>query len=256
MLGNDASQFGHTLVTSINEFVVFSASLAVVLIILSSVIFFYLSQRRDSHYVEERHRVELDEMRRTLESSIYKINRELASTDQRWLDLNHLLVSSQKVPVEETSGTLLNADNPFLRGAGITGPDLLEDPKLVFVLTPFHPDYWSTFEVVQNVCNRLGLSALRGDETSEPDVFGHILRQIVRARIVLALIDGRNANVYYELGIANALGKRTIIVSQAPEEAPFDLKNRRMLIYQDDSDLTRQLATELARVVINSSESS
>jgi hypothetical protein len=51
------------------------------------------------------------------------------------------------------------------------------------------------------------------------------------ARLVLADVSGRNANVLYELGLAHALAKPAIILSASIADVPFDLKNLRVLDY-------------------------
>jgi len=38
----------------------------------------------------------------------------------------------------------------------------------------------------------------------------NILKHTLKARLVIAIIDGRNPNVFYELGIAHALNIQTL----------------------------------------------
>jgi len=49
---------------------------------------------------------------------------------------------------------------------------------------------------------------------------------------VVADLTGRNQNVMYELGIVNAMGKDTVLLSQDVEDVPFDIRSQRVLIYQ------------------------
>jgi hypothetical protein len=51
-----------------------------------------------------------------------------------------------------------------------------------------------------------------------------IVEHIHRADVVLADTTDRNANVFYELGIRHSLRKGTIIVCQAGQELPSDLR--------------------------------
>ncbi|EGQ5282741.1 hypothetical protein I4B36_003512, partial [Enterobacter hormaechei] len=57
------------------------------------------------------------------------------------------------------------------------------------------------------------------------------------AQLIIANISGRNPNVFYELGIAQALGKPVVIVSKGAKDIPFDLKNRQVIIYDNPADL-------------------
>jgi len=82
---------------------------------------------------------------------------------------------------------------------------------------------------LENAC---GLECLRGD-----DVFGSnvimddILRSIDDADVILADLTGRNANVFYEVGICHALQKPVLLLAQTIDEVPFDLRHRRVLLY-------------------------
>ncbi len=73
----------------------------------------------------------------------------------------------------------------------------------------------------------------RGD-----DVFGSnvimddILASIRKADLILADLTGKNANVFYEVGICHALGKKVLLLAQAIDDVPFDLRHRRVLLYQ------------------------
>jgi hypothetical protein len=207
----------------------------------------FLAQQRQSKYDEKLHRIELDIVRKSMESQLYSLNAKLMATEARWKDVNHLLISSQNHQLDSNFSGRLQL-TPFLQSAGIVDKDLAVDRDLVFVLIPFHDRYSALFDVISTACRDLGLKALRGDEDYiEGDVFGHVLRLIVKARLIIACIEGRNPNVYYELGIAHGLGKQTILVSQADEEAPFDLKTKKLVLYSLLEELPTRLKDEVAR---------
>ncbi len=42
-----------------------------------------------------------------------------------------------------------------------------------------------------------------------------------------------NANVFYELGYAHALGKPTILLAQRDSKLPFDIQSFRVVFYND-----------------------
>jgi hypothetical protein len=71
---------------------------------------------------------------------------------------------------------------------------------------------------------------------------------LVRARVVVANVSGRNPNVFYELGIANALDKSTILVSEGIEDVPFDIRSRRIILYEKSDDLQEMLSGALLAV--------
>lgn len=98
----------------------------------------------------------------------------------------------------------------------------------------------------------MGLDCSKSDdEYIKGDVLSHIIKSIAEARIVLANIDGRNPNVFYELGIAHALDKPTILISQSDSGTPFDLQSKNVLLYKNLNDLDNKLRKELTRTIIN-----
>jgi hypothetical protein len=56
-----------------------------------------------------------------------------------------------------------------------------------------------------------------------------------RAKIILADLSGKNPNVFYELGLAHALAKPAILVTESMDDVPFDLRALRVLIYNKNS---------------------
>jgi len=62
-------------------------------------------------------------------------------------------------------------------------------------------------------------------------VIRDIQEAIRRADLVLCEMTDRNPNVFYELGLAHAVGKPAILVSSAEEDVPFDLRHIRIIFY-------------------------
>lgn len=115
-----------------------------------------------------------------------------------------------------------------------------QQDNLVFVLMPF-TENWSDVvwkEVIKNKIESIqgvSLNCRRADDLFGQDVMKDIYESIVAARIVIADITGKNANVFYELGMAHAFGKDVILLSQSEEHIPFDLNRFRHCIYSDDA---------------------
>src|SRR5437879_5857552 len=70
------------------------------------------------------------------------------------------------------------------------------------------------------------------DFFSSGQIMTEIWSAIVRAKILIADCTGRNPNVFYEIGLAHALGKPVVLITQAPEDVPFDLRHYRYLQYE------------------------
>ena len=74
---------------------------------------------------------------------------------------------------------------------------------------------------------------------------------IRQAHVVIADLTGLNANVMYEVGVAHALGKHVIMVTQEPGAIPFDVRGSRWCAYRIDelAALDKWLQTSLAEVL-------
>jgi hypothetical protein len=57
---------------------------------------------------------------------------------------------------------------------------------------------------------------------------------ILEAKVLLAELTTRNANVFYELGLAHAIGKPIVLISETMNDIPFDLQSLRVILYDKD----------------------
>lgn len=192
-----------------------------------------------------------DFIREKLESEIAEIQKKLSSNENQWRESFHLLLSAQNKAPDTNISIHSSSQQPniFLNQFGIDGNTEI-DKKLVFYLTPFSNESQSTFKIVKEVCLDSGLNILRGDEEFvKGDIFTHIIKQIAKARIIIANIDGKNANVFYELGIAHAIGKAVILISRS-YNAPFDIQSNRIICYENDEQLRESLFKQISKALV------
>jgi len=112
------------------------------------------------------------------------------------------------------------------------------DKKMCFVLMPFTSE-WSDriyYKVLVPILKGCGLIPARADDLFGHNVMEDIWSAINAAYIVIADVTGRNPNVFYELGIAHTLGKNVILLTQADDDVPFDIKQLRYIKYADNKD--------------------
>ncbi|MCC9074460.1 hypothetical protein LNQ49_22990 [Flavobacterium sp. F-65] len=233
-----------------------SETLTLVITIASSalitlIVFVIYSNMKQARYDKDNNRALFESMRKSFETQIYSLNDKLVRNEERWRDINHLLI--RKEYINEATEPNYNPKitlNNFLKSNGITNEDMIIDKRLVFVLTPFHPEFEIDYSIVKDTCMDVGLKCVRGDEEYfSSDIFSEMLRYIVKANLIIANINGRNANVLYELGIAQALDKPVILISREPENLPIDIKSKRFLIYKSYGDLQENLRTELIKAL-------
>ncbi|MBZ5677166.1 MAG: nucleoside 2-deoxyribosyltransferase [Acidobacteriia bacterium] len=70
------------------------------------------------------------------------------------------------------------------------------------------------------------------DNAAPGDIMNQVWQDIRRSEAVVADLTDKNPNVFYEMGLAHALGKTTIIIKQKETPpVPFDLRNYRHFEY-------------------------
>ena len=221
--------------------------------IITLVVLILYNNMKQSRYDKEKNMVMLETMRDSFEKQIYLISDKLTRSEERWRDVNHLLIRNEYL----NNDNIIRSDNTrkvflndFLKSNGIAEKDLIQEKNLVFVLTPFHSEFRADYSVIKNTCQSVGFKCIRGDETFlQGEIFSEMLRLILKSSLIIANINGRNPNVLYELGIAQALDKPVILVSKQPEHLPIDIRSRRFLIYKGFPDLEIQLKDELIKVL-------
>lgn len=110
--------------------------------------------------------------------------------------------------------------------------------NLCLVIMPFRKDLDDVYEnVVKPTIEGTGLVSRRADDIrGHQPIMGDIWKSICEAHVVVADLTGRNPNVFYELGIAHTVGKKTILISQQEEESiPFDISHIRQIRYSDNA---------------------
>ncbi|MCA2009826.1 nucleoside 2-deoxyribosyltransferase [Tritonibacter mobilis] len=193
-----------------------------------------------------------DGNRMMLERQIADLNIRLTKSLESFEKVNHLILDGQKGVLSQP--TTATDPNSFLNSLGVSATGIQLDPKLVFVLTPFHPSEKRTYSAIVKALSEFGIRVVRGDEEAVPgDILTHIIRKMLSARLVIANISTRNPNVMYELGIAHALGKDVVMIANSDAELPFDVNSRRILFYSNHTELVDKLQRELARQVFQKS---
>ena len=103
----------------------------------------------------------------------------------------------------------------------------------VFVIMPFKDDFKPVYEDhIKKICDELEYSCQRADLIDSPNVIiNDIWSLINNAEIIICDCTGRNPNVFYELGLAHAIGKRVICITQNEDDIPFDIGQIRYIKY-------------------------
>ncbi|PCD05698.1 hypothetical protein CMV16_21955 [Peribacillus simplex] len=234
--------------------IIASVITSVILGIISIVIaFINHSKKEKERYDYEKKQVHLDDMRNYYESKMFELDKKLSADPIRWKETNHLVLNGNETSLNSKNiNSNITVASNFLLNHGLSSDDLNVDKKSVFVLTSFIDSEKPVYKEIKAICDDVGLNCSRSDEEYiSSDILPHILRKISQARLIIANIDGRNPNVYYELGIAHALDKPTILISKSLNDIPFDLKSKNIIFYQNFRELRQKLNTELIKTIIN-----
>ncbi|HEY2711090.1 MAG TPA: hypothetical protein VGI60_01140 [Chthoniobacterales bacterium] len=129
--------------------------------------------------------------------------------------------------------------------------DTGEDRKKCFVLMPFEEALREIYtDVYIPTCREREIDCWRVDEVARPgSITRDIIEGILDSALIIADLTGKNANVFYELGIAHALTNKTIMTSQRREDVPFDIANYRVVLYEHNLTGCRRLAQDLGKAM-------
>jgi hypothetical protein len=103
-----------------------------------------------------------------------------------------------------------------------------------FVMMPFGTWFDRYYqEIYIPAIKDAGLEPVRADELfTTGSVVEQIWEEINKAKLLLADLSGKNANVFYELGLAHAACKPVIFTASNTGDVPFDLRHLRVIIYE------------------------
>ena len=124
----------------------------------------------------------------------------------------------------------------------------------VFVLSPFGEPFDTIYSNhIKPTVVKIGkLYCQRADDIYDNQpVINDIWRLTNEARIVIADLTNKNPNVFYETGLAHAIGKEVILITQSMNDVPFDLKHRRCIVYGYTPPGIDKLQHELTSTITN-----
>lgn len=226
-----------------SENILFSVLLPLVLFLGVSVPMAYQIWKLRRVMSEKMHEyVKISYQRDRMEKQLYAISEELTSTSLRFQDANHLFLAE---PSSELVALKQSPNNSFFRNLGINVDNVDVVKRTVACLMPFNTKYNDLYNYIKQTCHDNAYMCRRSDEEIIPvmDILPYVVKMILESQIVIAVLDGRNPNVFYEIGIAHASGKMVILLADASRisDIPFDLSNKRLILYKNMGDLKMKL---------------
>ncbi|MEF2118015.1 hypothetical protein V3423_13040 [Pseudomonas aeruginosa] len=123
------------------------------------------------------------------------------------------------------------------------------DRNLLSAMMPF-AGFDGVWGAIQRAAAGNGMQCGRADNRwDHPAIIQDVVSLIDQSAIVICDCTGKNANVFYEMGIAHALGKEVVIITQNATDIPFDIAHLRHIRYLPNEQGIQQLEADLvARV--------
>lgn len=111
------------------------------------------------------------------------------------------------------------------------------EPTLASAMMPFDAAFNPVYDSIRQAADSVGLRCRRADDIWEnAAIIQDVVSLIDRSRVVICDCSGRNPNVFYEAGIAHALGREVILITQSEHDIPFDLRHLRYIRYLNNTE--------------------
>jgi hypothetical protein len=122
------------------------------------------------------------------------------------------------------------------------------DRKVCFMVMPFRRELKPIYQAISQALSEKGWIVRRADEIVRPRrITDAILQAILTSDLVVADLTGSNPNVFYELGLAHAIGCDVILLTQE-NRIPFDVSTESTIFYRPHKKGLNALLERLQRL--------
>ncbi len=125
-------------------------------------------------------------------------------------------------------------------------PEIIFPPKC-FIIMPFREEFNDLYHhLIVPLLRENELDHLRMDEAlGSINLIEKMIHNIFEAELIIAVLTGNSANVFYELGIAHTLtpSKKVIMIVEESEDIPFDIAPYNVIKYKltiEGTDILRK----------------
>ena len=119
--------------------------------------------------------------------------------------------------------------------------------RMVSAMMPFSPGFDGVYAALGAAAVAVGKQCKRADDIWNHDaIIQDVVSLICKSSVVICDLTGKNANVFYEAGIAHSLGKDVILITQSADDVPFDLRHLRYIQYLNNGEGLQQLTVKVS----------
>jgi hypothetical protein len=236
----------------------FENSVIIAVTVLSTIAVFFsvvalLQTRRKNKEFQVKIGDLISPQREYVENIVYNSSKPLTEDVGFLAETNHILFDSSTGKDMIIRNKL--PDFSFFDNMGINLHNVKIDEKMAMCLMPFNRRYDKTKAIIAEACSIAGYNFKRSDDellADNTDLRKTIVRMILEAQVVIAVLDGRNPNVFYEIGIAHSMGKLVLMVVNLSREEnqwqEVDLLSNRLITYNNPSELKKKLVKTLEAI--------
>lgn len=115
---------------------------------------------------------------------------------------------------------------------------------------PFAAPFEPVHHAIRAAAINADLEPARADDLfSTRSGMEKILSGIAESEVVIADVTGRNANVFYETGVAHTVKDNVVLVAQDIEDVPFDLRHIDLVVYSATPEGLASLTSRLTKTI-------
>lgn len=165
------------------------------------------------------------------------------------LELRRLRVESPAVVEEYESLNQISRDISLYAQEVVALAERLVAPRSVFTIMSFKREFYDVYASYAEICRQFGFQAERTDESASLErIVPRVERGIKQCAFVLADVTEMGPNVFYEVGLANGLGKQVIMTAKKGTQLPFDVSDFPVIFWEAQEDLKEGLRKRLAGI--------
>jgi len=122
--------------------------------------------------------------------------------------------------------------------------------KSCYLIFPFTKELLQVIDIIAGLAKEAGFKIIRRDELDiAHSVAESISSQIANCDLIIADVSKPTSNIFYEIGLAHAMGKPVIfLIQKGASEIPFDLRNYLFISYDMTSAGLDELRYSLRKV--------
>jgi hypothetical protein len=126
----------------------------------------------------------------------------------------------------------------------------LVHPRTVFPILSFKREFKDTSATFKEVCEEFRFTSERTDESDSSErILPRIEDGIRRSAFVIADLTDYSPNVFYEVGLAQGMGKEVIATARKGTKLPFDVSDVPVIWWDIQEELKEALRKRIAAIV-------